>query len=118
MERKDSIEKNMEFLTKELQKEWDVSKESKHKVTISLKDAGRIRVRLQQQIADLGELLQNDKTMTFKNSMKLCKENYVTLRVARKLITGLKNAEEAGDIYYNIFLDREEYSCFRKLITE
>ena len=27
MGRKESIEKNMEFLTKELQKEWDVSKE-------------------------------------------------------------------------------------------
>ena len=35
MSRKENIEKNMEFLIKELQKEWDVSKETKHRVTIS-----------------------------------------------------------------------------------
>ena len=39
MSRKENIEKNMEFLIKELQKEWDVSKETKHRVTISVKDA-------------------------------------------------------------------------------
>lgn len=32
MSRKENIEKNMEFLIKELQKEWDVSKETKHRV--------------------------------------------------------------------------------------
>ncbi len=37
MSRKENIEKNMEFLIKELQKEWDVSKETKHRVTISIK---------------------------------------------------------------------------------
>lgn len=41
MSRKENIEKNMEFLIKELQKEWDVSKETKHRVTISVKDARR-----------------------------------------------------------------------------
>ncbi len=42
MSRKENIEKNMEFLIKELQKEWDVSKETKHRVTISVKDARSI----------------------------------------------------------------------------
>ena len=51
MSRKENIEKNMEFLIKELQKEWDVSKETKHRVTISVKDARSIRIRVQQQIA-------------------------------------------------------------------
>ena len=54
MSRKENIEKNMEFLIKELQKEWDVSKEIKHRVTISVKDARRVRIRVQQQIADMG----------------------------------------------------------------
>lgn len=59
MSRKENIEKNMEFLIKELQKEWDVSKETKHRVTISVKDARSIRIRVQQQIADMGEMLHN-----------------------------------------------------------
>ena len=66
MSRKDNIEKNMEFLIKELQKEWDVSKETKHRVTISVKDARRVRIRVQQQIADMGEMLHNQSDMSFK----------------------------------------------------
>lgn len=118
MSRKENIEKNMEFLIKELQKEWDVSKETKHKVTISVKDARRIRIRVQQQIADMGEMLHSQSDISFKESMKLCRANYVTLRVARKLIAGQNAAEAAGETEYTIAFDKEEFSCFRKLAAE
>lgn len=118
MSRKENIEKNMEFLIKELQKEWDVSKETKHRVTISVKDARRVRIRVQQQIADMGEMLHSQSDMSFKESMKLCRANYVTLRVARKLIAGQNAAEESGEAEYKIAFDKEEFSCFRKLAAE
>lgn len=118
MSRKENIEKNMEFLIKELQKEWDVSKETKHKVTISVKDARRIRIRVQQQIADMGEMLHSQSDMSFKESMKLCRANYVTLRVARKLIAGQNAAEESGEVEYTIAFDKEEFRSFRKLAAE
>ena len=118
MSRKENIEKNMEFLIKELQKEWDVSKETKHRVTISVKDARRIRIRVQQQIADMGEMLHNQSDMSFKESMKLCRANYVTLRVARKLIAGQNAAEAAGEAEYTIAFDKEEFRSFRKFAAE
>ena len=118
MSRKENIEKNMEFLIKELQKEWDVSKETKHRVTISVKDARRGRIRVQQQIADMGEMLHNQSDMSFKESMKLCRANYVTLRVARKLIAGQNAAEAAGEAEYTIAFDKEEFRSFRKLAAE
>ena len=118
MSRKENIEKNMEFLIKELQKEWDVSKETKHRVTISVKDARRVRIKVQQQIADMGEMLHSQSDMSFKESMKLCRANYVTLRVARKLIAGQNAAEESGEVEYTIAFDKEEFSCFRKLAAE
>lgn len=118
MSRKENIEKNMEFLIKELQKEWDVSKETKHRVTISVKDARRVRIKVQQQIADMGEMLHNQSDMSFKESMKLCRANYVTLRVARKLIAGQNAAEASGEAEYTIAFDKEEFSCFRKLAAE
>ncbi len=118
MSRKENIEKNMEFLIKELQKEWDVSKETKHRVTISVKDARRVRIRVQQQIADMGEMLHSQSDMSFKESMKLCRANYVTLRVARKLISGQNAAEAAGEAEYTIAFDKEEFRSFRKLATE
>ena len=118
MSRKGNIEKNMEFLIKELQKEWDVSKETKHRVTISVKDARRVRIRVQQQIAEMGEMLHSQSNMSFKESMKLCRANYVTLRVARKLIAGQNAAEAAGEAEYTVAFDKEEFSCFRKLAAE
>lgn len=118
MGRKENIEKNMEFLIRELQKEWDVSKETKHRVTISVKDARRIRIKVQQQIVDMGELLHSQSDMSFKESMKLCRENYVTLRVARKLIAGVNAAEESGAAEYTIAFDKEEFRSFRKLAAE
>ena len=118
MSRKDNIEKNMEFLIKELQKEWDVSKETKHRVTISVKDARRVRIKVQQQIADMGEMLHSQSDMSFKESMKLCRANYVTLRVARKLIAGQNAAEESGEVEYTIAFDKEEFRSFRKLAAE
>ena len=118
MSRKENIEKNMEFLIKELQKEWDVSKETKHRVTISVKDARRVRIKVQQQIADMGEILHSQSDMSFKESMKLCRANYVTLRIARKLIAGQNAAEESGEVEYTIAFDKEEFSCFRKLAAE
>ena len=118
MSRKENIEKNMEFLIKELQKEWDVSKETKHRVTISVKDARRVRIRVQQQIADMGEMLHSQSDMSFKESMKLCRANYVTLRVARKLIAGQNAAEESGEVEYTIAFDKEEFRSFRKLAAE
>ena len=118
MSRKENIEKNMEFLIKELQKEWDVSKETKHRVTISVKDARRVRIKVQQQIADMGEMLHSQSDMSFKESMKLCRANYVTLRVARKLITGQNAAEAAGEAEYTIAFDKEEFRSFRKLAAE
>ena len=118
MSRKENIEKNMEFLIKELQKEWDVSKETKHRVTISVKDARRVRIRVQQQIADMGEMLHSQSDISFKESMKLCRANYVTLRVARKLIAGQNAAEAAGEAEYTIAFDKEEFRSFRKLAAE
>ena len=118
MARKENVEKNMEFLIKELQKEWDISKETKHKVSVSVEDAKKLRIKVQQQIADVGELLQNQESMSFKESMRLCRENFVTLRVARKSIAGEKEATDLDYTEFFISFDKDEYSCFRKLVKE
>ena len=67
---------------------------------------------------DMGEMLHSQSDMSFKESMKLCRTNYVTLRVARKLIAGQNAAEAAGEAEYTIAFDKEEFSCFRKLAAE
>lgn len=118
MQRKENIEKNMEFLIKELQKEWNVSKETKHSLVVSIEDAKRIRKMLQQKIRVTADMLSANADMSFKESMKLCRENYITLRTARKLISGQEAALNMGNEEYMLVLDKEEYSYLRKLLAE
>lgn len=115
MRKKENIENNMEFLIRELQKEWDVSKEIKHRVTISAKEADEIRIGVQQQIVDIGEFLNGNLDIKFQDSMKLCKENYITLRIARKLIAGQNAARVAGKTEFTIAFDKEEIAEFRRI---
>lgn len=116
--KKENMEKNMEFLIKELQNEWNITKESRHTVRISVKYASKIRSRIQRYITDIEDTLRRDGSITFKNSMKLCKESYVTLRVARKLITELDKVGNDGYGECRITFDKEEFRCYRKLASE
>ena len=63
-------------------------------------------------------MLHSQSDMSFKESMKLCRANYVTLRIARKLIEGQNAAEESGEAEYTIAFDKEEFRSFRKLAAE
>ena len=46
----DKVLKNMEYLIKELQKEWDESKETKHTIMLSVDQAKVVRTKLQEHI--------------------------------------------------------------------
>lgn len=118
MSRKENAGKNMEFLIRELQKEWDASKQTRHTITLSVKEAEQVCIRAGQKIADMGEMLQKEEGLSFKDSIRLCKKNYVMLRAARKLIAGRNKAEASGKPEYGIAFDKEEYSCYRRLAKE
>ena len=74
---------NMEFLMKELHKEWDRSGANKASVFISLDEVEEVnktlllRIAKQQKEAETGDI-------TFKKSVKLSRECYILLRLARK----------------------------------
>ena len=75
---------NMEFLLKELHKEWDRSGANKASVFISLDEVEEVnktlllRIAKQQKEAETGDI-------TFKKSVKLSRECYILLRLARKI---------------------------------
>jgi hypothetical protein len=116
MGRKENIGKNMEFLVRELQKEWDVSKETKNSVVITVEKAGKCRQRVQETITYYGELLGGDEDISFKASMRSCQRNYVMLRFARKLVKGCDRAAKAGDEAFILQLDREETRAYREIL--
>lgn len=65
----DKVLKNMEYLIKELQKEWDESKETKHTIMLSVDQAKVVRTKLQEHITYIGEMLEHDDVLSFKESI-------------------------------------------------
>lgn len=111
----DKVLKNMEYLIKELQKEWDESKETKHSIMLSVDQAKVVRTKLQEHITYIGEMLEHDDVLSFKESMQFCKQNYVTLRLGRKIIAEHEKLKSSGEDVMRLPLDREEYKAYREI---
>lgn len=111
----DKILKNMGFLIRELQTEWELSKEVKHTVLMTLDEAKKYRQEMQNIIAYYGELLESDADISFKESMEHCKQNYITLRFGRKLISEYEKAKDSGEVSIKLMLDKEEYKLYKEI---
>lgn len=79
-----TVIKNMEFLVKELHKEWDRSGVTKASVIISLEEVDGINDKLKEIIYQTQKSVDEDE-LTFKQSIAKSKECYVLLRVVRKI---------------------------------
>lgn len=109
--------KDMEFLVKELENEWMDSKESKHTVTISIEDAKLYRQILQEYILAYQKELESNADISFKDSMRYCKENYITLRLAKKLIKSYEKSVRKNLREVNFRVDKEEYRLYREMVS-
>ena len=103
-----TVIKNMEFLVKELHKEWDRSGASKASVIISLEEVDGINDKLKEII------YQTQKSVDAKS-----KECYVLLRVVRKIAKKKDKCEkQAIDNEFAIELDKDELKLFKGLFAE
>lgn len=110
------IAEDMEHLVKLLHKEWERSGRTKALVTIRLSDAVEVKKRMAGVIAGKQKQLENDE-LTFRQSMELSKQNFVLLRLVKKV----KKAEDKAnqkeiDLQFTVELDREEYKLFTEII--
>lgn len=112
---KSMIERNMGFLVKELQKEWEVSKETKHTVTVTEEETEVICENIRVRTEDIAEILEKDEALSFQRSMEYSRENYIVLRLGRKLLAADRQAKKTGGEKRVIDLDREEFRLFREL---
>ena len=106
---------NMEFLMKELHKEWDRSGANKASVFISLDAVAEVnktlllRIAKQQKEAETGDI-------TFKKSVKLSRECYILLRLARKIKAEEYKSYNNGTCYeFEVALDKEELKLFKEM---
>ena len=108
--------KNMEHLVKLLHKEWERSGRTKAEVLIGVAKKRAMETRIAEEIqARQGQL--EAEGMTFKECMELSKENFVLLRLARKLKKAWEQAERHGNTTaFGVEMDKEEYKLFSTLI--
>lgn len=108
--------RNMEHLVKLLHKEWERSGRTKAEVSIDIADKREAETRLAGEIqARQGQL--ETEGMDFKECMELSKENFVLLRLARKIKKAADRAERREDaVSFTVEMDKEEYKLFSTLI--
>lgn len=108
---------NMEFLMKELHKEWDRSGANKASFFISLDEVEEVnktlllRIAKQQKEAETGDI-------TFKKSVKLSRECYILLRLARKIKAEEHKSYNNGTYYeFEVALDKDELKLFKEMFN-
>lgn len=111
-----SIVKDMEYLVKLLHKEWERSGKTKAEVTVKLVDVTEIESRMAKVIQGKQKQLDNAE-LTFKQSMELSKNNFVLLRLVKKLKKAEERTVKKGlDVEFTVELDKEEYKLFKEII--
>ena len=108
--------KNMEYLGKQLHKEWQISGRTKAEVSIDITDKNKVGAKLTAEIQERQKQLET-AGMDFKECMALSKENFILLRLARKI----KKAEDRAGrrenaVSFTVEMDKEEYKLFSMLI--
>lgn len=108
--------KNMEHLIKLLHKEWERSGRTKAEVSIDITDKNKVGAKLTAEIQERQKQLET-AGMDFKECMALSKENFILLRLARKI----KKAEDRAGrrenaVSFTVEMDKEEYKLFSMLI--
>lgn len=110
------VRKDMEYLVKLLHKEWERSGKTKAAVTVHLVDVPEIKKRMAGVIADKQKLLENEE-LTFKQSMELSKNNFVLLRLVKKVKRAEEKTVKKGlDTEFSVELDKEEYKLFVDIV--
>ena len=111
------VMKNMEFLVKELHKEWERSGVTKAAVMIELEEVSEVNQTLAEKIMEKQNRLEKDE-MSFKDSMFLSRENYILLRLAKKIkMQEDKTNAKALDLEFSVPLDKEEYKLFQSMFS-
>lgn len=111
-----SIVKDMEYLVKLLHKEWERSGKTKAEVTVKLVDVREIESRMAKVIQGKQKQLDNEE-LTFKQSMELSKNNFVLLRLVKKVKKAEEKTVKKGlDVEFTVELDKEEYKLFKEII--
>ena len=110
--------RNMEYLLKLLHREWERPGRTKVHLFLSQENAREVITRLTAVIADRQRQMEQEEP-TFRQSLTYSRENFVLLRVVKKVKRAWDKAKRRSKrefLSLEIELDREEYQPFSSLI--
>ena len=115
---KNEIMRDMEFLIRELHKEWDRPGAVKASVFFALEEMDGVNRKLAKRIMAVQQEAE-DTDLTFKECIRKSKECYVLLRLVKKIkkLEDKTNAK-AEDDGFCVELDKEERKLFKKIFRE
>ena len=105
----------MEYLLKLLHKEWERSGRTKAEIRMDAADGRAAGMQIAEEIQRRQGQLETDG-MSFRQSMGLSKENFILLRLAKKIKKeGDKAGRREAGTSFTVELDKEEYRLYSAL---
>ena len=108
--------KNMKYLIKMLHREWERSSRTKAEVAVTFSDTAEVKKRFAEVIRRKQRQLDTEG-LSFRESMELSRENFILLRVVKKVVKAEEKSNRTGmKLKYTVELDKEEYRQFCEII--
>lgn len=115
---KREIYNSINFLIKELHKEWNRPGVTKASVFILKEEAPKVEKCIAAHIATVQKEMDT-ADMTFKESIHRSRECFVLLRMAKKIKKMEDKADKKSvDVGFSVDFDKEELKLFREVIKE
>lgn len=111
-----SMQKEMEDVLKLLEHEWERTGETKEVQVIGLREISLVNFEIERKIKENKEQLSLD--ISFRDSLKLSRENYVLLRLARKIKAEKDKADQDNQRWFYVGLDMEEYELYMEITNK
>lgn len=111
-----STHKEMEYVLKLLEREWERTGETEEVQVIGLREISMVNFQIEKKIKENKEKLLAD--ISFRDSLKQTRENYVLLRLAKKIKAERDKADCENRRWFYVCLDAEEYALFMHVTEE
>ena len=111
-----NIYEYLELTMQQLEQEWQRAGEVMKLQVVGLNDIRSINGAIAKAVVENRE--QKSKSISFEESLSIVKENYILLRLAKKIREHRVMADRRNERWFYIGLDREEYDVFQKITKE
>ena len=102
----------MEFLIGELHKEWENSGSETEKVVLTKDEANELKRKVMLNIVRQQDGIDNNQNIMFTESIKMSKDNFIMLRIIKKLLVEIKKETD----FVTLNLDKDEYEKYTSLV--